>query len=282
MLLDFALKDVLHRIVVKFVPAYLPGAQKSYNLRTVYEPELDIHSIASKAATYNIETSPKVVEEGMMAGMQLIYYLVADGYKIKTPVFNLKVGVPGEYDGNETCLPNGIMPKGQLTLSADLRKYLSEHVQVQFDGIEESNGLIASIYDPITDETNAVISLGRYFVITGVGLKVSSDADHANDVGVYLEKASNGQRYSLQATDIVVNEPHTIKAIPSDYLPTMEDTDYYVVVRTQAALTGGHLLKNVREMKTDFTVSLNFAWDSRSPEADHRTGQLSGQTDSQP
>jgi hypothetical protein len=86
----------MHKIAVKFTHAFLPEAKKPYYLKAVHQPELDVHGIASKAGVYNIETSPKVIEEGLNAGMELIYYLAADGYKIKTPLFNLKIRVPGE------------------------------------------------------------------------------------------------------------------------------------------------------------------------------------------
>jgi hypothetical protein len=36
---------------------------------------------------YNIETDPKVIEEGFNAAAELIYYLTTDGCKIKTPLF---------------------------------------------------------------------------------------------------------------------------------------------------------------------------------------------------
>ena len=61
--------------------AFLPEAKKPFNLKAAHQPELDIHDIASKADVYNIGTSPKVIEEGMTAGMELIYYLAADGFK---------------------------------------------------------------------------------------------------------------------------------------------------------------------------------------------------------
>jgi hypothetical protein len=118
MALDFTVKDVMHRIAVKFVHAFLPEAKKPYNLKAVHQPELDVHGIASKADVCNIGTSPKVIEEGMNAGMELIHYLVADGFKIKTPLFNVKIRVPGEYDGSETHLPDGVHPMVRLQTSA--------------------------------------------------------------------------------------------------------------------------------------------------------------------
>ena len=69
MALDFTVRDVIHKITVKFVHAFLPDAKKPYNLRAVFQPELDIHALAGKAEVYNIETSPKVIEEGLTAAM---------------------------------------------------------------------------------------------------------------------------------------------------------------------------------------------------------------------
>jgi hypothetical protein len=34
----------------------------------VHQPELDVHGIASKADVYNIQTSPKVINEGYALG----------------------------------------------------------------------------------------------------------------------------------------------------------------------------------------------------------------------
>jgi hypothetical protein len=59
MALDFITHDVIHQIVARFVPAFLPDAKKPYNLKAEFQPELDVHDIASKAEVYNIETSPQ-------------------------------------------------------------------------------------------------------------------------------------------------------------------------------------------------------------------------------
>jgi hypothetical protein len=112
-------------------------------LKAVHQPELDIHGIASKADVYNIQTSPKVIEDGLTAGIELIYYLVADGYKVKMPLFNLKLRVPGEYDGSETSLPDGLFPMARLQTSAAFRKYLKDKVKAEFGGIDQSDGCLS-------------------------------------------------------------------------------------------------------------------------------------------
>jgi hypothetical protein len=136
MALDFTVKDIIHKIMAKFTPAYLPEAKKPYNLRAVFQPDLDIHGIASKAEVYNIETDPKVIEEGFTAGCELIYYLAADGYKIKTPLFNLRIRLPGEYEGAETGLNEGVHPEVRMQSAAPFRQYIRDRVGVQFDGID--------------------------------------------------------------------------------------------------------------------------------------------------
>jgi hypothetical protein len=62
--IGFKVKDIIHKVLGKFVHAWLPTAKKPYNPRAVFQPELDVHGVASKAEVYNIETDPKVIEEG--------------------------------------------------------------------------------------------------------------------------------------------------------------------------------------------------------------------------
>ena len=161
MAIDFRVRDVMHNIAVKFVHAFLPEAKKPYNLKAVHQPELDIHAIASKADVYNVQTSPKVIEEGLNAGLELIYYLVADGFKIKTPLFNIKLRVPGEYDGSETHLAHGVHPRARLQTSAAFRKYLEQNVKIEFDGIDSNDGHIGEVIDEATGIVDEVMTIGN-------------------------------------------------------------------------------------------------------------------------
>ncbi|MDR1837804.1 MAG: hypothetical protein LBQ89_09120, partial [Treponema sp.] len=78
------------------VRTFLPTAKEAYNLRAVHQPEVDIHGIASKAEVYNTGISPRVIEEGLTAGIKIMFYLAADGYKIKTPLCTLILKEPRE------------------------------------------------------------------------------------------------------------------------------------------------------------------------------------------
>ena len=251
MALDFTVKDVMHKIAVKFVHAFLPDAKKPYNLKAVHQPELDVHGIASKADVYNIGTSPKVIEEGMNAGMELIHYLVADGFKIKTPLFNVKIRVPGEYDGSETHLPDGVHPMVRLQTSAAFRKYLKDRVKVEFDGVDQSDGLIAEAKDEATGLIDECATLENIITVHGYGLKIEADEAHKDEVGLFFVNPSGN---ALLAKVLAVNEPKTLKVVVPPGLT--EGTAYTLRVVTQSsAKHGSGLLKNVRTMVSDFTVT---------------------------
>jgi len=250
MAIDFIVKDILHRIEVRFVHAFLPDAKKPYNLKAVHQPELDIHEIASKAEVYNIGTSPKVIEEGLMAGMELIYYLVADGFKVKTPLFNIKMRFPGEYNGSETQLVEGAYPTARLQTSAAFRKYLKERVKVEFCGIDQTDGYIAEAYDEVTETTDDLATGGNILTIRGIGLKIEGDRD---EVGLFFHPVSGAPETKVDV--IAVNEPRTLKVV----VPILDTTREYVLrlVTQSSAKGGGALLKTKREMRSDFTLRGN-------------------------
>ena len=251
MTIGFQVKDIIHRIVVKFVHTFLPNAKKAYNLKAVHQPELDIHGIASKAAVYNITTSPKVIEEGLNAGIELIFYLVADGYRIKTPLFNLRMRIPGEYNGSETFLPEGSFPVARLQPSLAFRNYLKERVMVEFDGFDEHDGFIAEATDEATGIVDEVMTAGNILTIRGSGIKIESDEAHKSEVGVFFRSPSGT---STRVDVIAVNEPKTLKVLVPPGL--CHGTLYQIEVATQSSVkSSGHVLKNLRNIRSDFMLA---------------------------
>ena len=250
MSIDFKISDVMHRISVRFVRAFLPKAKKPYYLKAVYQPELDIHGIASKAEVYNVSTSPKVIEEGLEAGLVLINYLVADGYRIKTPLFNLRIRIPGEYSGKETGLLDGVYPRARLQTSAEFRKYLKEKVTLEFVGIDNDEGYIAEAIDETTGLVSEKMTKGNILVIQGHGLKIESDEDHEGETGLFFT-AANGA--SVKASIIPVNEPRMLKVIVPTVLKSGKP--YTLSISTMSSVKGrGFILKTIRNIKSSFTL----------------------------
>jgi hypothetical protein len=218
----------------------------------VFQPDLDIHGVASKAEVYNIETDPKVIEEGLTAGCELIYYLAADGYKIKTPLFNLRIRLPGEYEGAETSMNEGLHPEVRMQSAASFREYIRDRVGVQFDGVDQADGLIAEAVDEHTGQTDEVMTLGNLLTIRGYGLKIEGDDEHKDEVGLWFD---DGQNPPIKAEIVAVNEPRTLKAIVPATLGA--GGEYALKVVTQSSAKGsGSLLKNTREGRSDFKLTV--------------------------
>jgi hypothetical protein len=252
MALDFTVKDVIHKVTAKFVHAFLPDAKKPYNLRAVHQPELDIHGIASKAEVYNIATDSKVIEEGLTAGCELIYYLAADGYKIKTPLFNLRIRLPGEYEGAETSLNEGRHPEVRMQSAAPFQQYIRERVEVLFDGVDQADGLIAEAVDERSGQVDEAMTIGNLLTIRGYGLKIEGDKQHTDQVGLWFD---DGQNPSVKAEIVTVNEPRTLKAIVPATLGVGGEYTLKVVTQSSAK-SSGSLLKNTREVRSDFKLTV--------------------------
>jgi hypothetical protein len=249
MTLDFNLKDRLHRVTARFVPFFLPTAKKKYRAKAVQQTELDLHAIASKAAAYNLTVSPAVIEEGMMAGMQLMMYLAADSYRLRTPLFTVSTRIPGEYDGTETHLPHGVRPEICIRLSPVFRNYIGEHVQVTFDGIARSDGFISHLKDEMTGLSNLVFTPGNILTVSGAGLKIAGDPAHAAQTGAVLQADDLSE---LPVTAVVLNRPGTLKLLMPHVAP---GGHYRLVIRTQSLVKPtSHLLKNVRKVQSDITL----------------------------
>ena len=234
-----------------FIHAFLPDSKKPYYLKAVHQPELDIHDIASKAEVYNIATSPKVIEEGMNAGMELIHYLVADGFRIKTPLFNLKLRVPGEYDGSESHLPDGVYPAARLQVAAGFRNYLREHISIEFDGIDQSDGMIAQATDEASGHVDDIATIGNILTIHGWGLKIEGEGANKDLAGVYFLPSPG---MPVKAKVVAVNEPKTLKlVIPAELV---EGKAYHLAVDTwSSSKHTGAPLQHARHLVSDFTVT---------------------------
>ena len=101
-------------------------------------------------------------------------------------------------------------------------------------------------------------------VMHGNGLKIASDADHADDVGLFYENAATGVRSKEYAYNILQNEPKALSVSAWNVAP---GASYYVVIRTQSpANHSGSMLKNVREVKSDFTVAVERGRQQEAPQ----------------
>jgi hypothetical protein len=141
----------------------------------------------------------------------------------------------------------------RLQTSAAFRKYLKEKVHVEFDGIDQSEGLIAQATDEVTELVDEAATLGNLLTIHGFGLKIEADQTHHGDVGLFFVPAgSNGT--PVKAEILAVNEPKTLKAIVPASL-TAGALYRLKIVTQSSAKHGSALLKNTREVHSEFTLT---------------------------
>ncbi|MDR0497785.1 MAG: DUF4469 domain-containing protein [Treponema sp.] len=251
MALGFDGKDIKHGIAVKFAPSTLPGAKKPYRLRPMRQPVLDIHALAGKAEVYKISTDPMVIETGLSAGMKLISYLLADGYSFDFPLFKLTSRIPGEYDGTETSLPDGVFPQARFRPSARLRRFLENNAKIVFTGKENNAGIIGETHDEASGSPNETVTAGSLLTVRGRGLKIQADEAHRDEAGLYFEDSGGT---AIKAELVALNEPRTLKALVPSSLKN--GTAYTLLVRTQGAANGkGTLLKELREFRSEFSLT---------------------------
>jgi hypothetical protein len=238
--MDFTTKTAHQSVTVKFRRSTLPVAQGKFHLKAVNQRTLNITEIASKAEKYKIHTSPKVIVDGFNAAMALIKELMAEGYKINTPLCSLRLAVPGMYEGSEQGLRKDVRPKPCIRASRELSDYLAGNVELYFDGYDEQNGDITNVEDKASGLVNNCLTVGHTITISGSGLKFD---ERAGDEGVYFE-ASDGS--DVQADEIIINEPRRVSLRVPDGLLSGEK--YRVVIWTRISMRGSVPLKNLRSI----------------------------------
>ncbi|MDR3114949.1 MAG: DUF4469 domain-containing protein, partial [Treponema sp.] len=142
-------------------------------------------------------------------------------------------------------------PQARLQIAAAFRQYIRDKVKVQFDGIEQAEGLIAEALDEATGQIDDVMTPGNLLDIRGYGLKIEADAAHKAETGLWFD---DGQGTPVKAGIIAVNEPRSIKAIVPQGLTA--GAEYALKIVTQSSAHGhGTLLKNLREVRSEFKLT---------------------------
>ena len=120
-----------------------------------------------------------------------------------------------------------------------------------FDGIEDTDGLIARALDEKTGQTDEVMTIGNLLTIRGYGLKTEGDGARKARTGLFFQPASG---VPPGAEIIAVNENRTLKVIvPPGLTPSASYT--LRIFTMSSAAGGGTLLKTVRNMKSDFSLT---------------------------
>lgn len=245
------LKDVIHRIAVWFAVNTLPKAGKQYVARPAPRPYLDTGEVAAKADLYGESIDAEEMVRYVNRYLNLCAYLVADGYGITNILFRTRIRIPGEYDGNETDMPEGEYPVPRMNASPAFQAYIREHVTLEFKGIDERSGHMFTFLDEASG-TDTGITRGNLFHIHGTGLKVKHDdkPEHIDKVGLWFVLAAD-PAVRLRAAALATNKPSTVTAlVPAGLVAGFE---YYIEIITQSNIrNNGYMLKNTRTVRSGY------------------------------
>jgi hypothetical protein len=246
------LKDVVHHVAVWFVTNTLPEAKKQYAARPGILQHLDVGAVAAKAALYGESVDAEEMVRYVNRYINLCAYLVADGYSIENALFRTQIRVPGEYDGTETALPDGLYAEPRINISPAFRNYAREHVKVDFMGVDETNGHMFTFLDEVTG-SDSVMTPGNLLHIHGTGMKIAHDdkPEHVREAGLWFVAATDPTSRT-RAMAVAINEPRRMVGLTPSTLPTGE---YYIEIITQVSVKGGgKLLKDPRAVRSEQTL----------------------------
>jgi hypothetical protein len=229
MSLGFEVTKVLHRINACFVKAALPGFEGKFHLRPVQQQSLNVHDVASKADIYKIHTSPETIEEGANAFFALVCHLVAEGYRIDTPIFRLSAKIPGVYNGTEEKLPAEISPELRLTAAKQVKDYVKKYSEVALVAKITSQSFIETVFDHGSETSDECITRGQNITITGSGIKILSSPEQQAEAGVFFEHPDGSM---VKASMPPTNEPKRLVVLVPQSLD--ENVEYRICLKTMA------------------------------------------------
>ncbi|MDR1331901.1 MAG: DUF4469 domain-containing protein [Tannerella sp.] len=251
------LKDVIHHVDVWFVPNTLPDTlpdpKKPYIGKSQALPYLGVEEVAAKAVIYGESINPEEMVRHVKAYHNICAYLAADGYGISNALFRTRIRIPGEYDGYETALPEGLSPAPRINTSPAFQEYIRENVRLDFRGIDETHGHMFTFLDEASG-SDSKMTVGGLFHIRGTGLKIVHDdePEHIDQVGLWFVLASN-PAMRLRAASVAINEPRTVVAVIPAALMTVGSEFYLEIVTQSSAKKNGHALKTVRTVRSEHT-----------------------------
>lgn len=242
--------EVLHKIRVKLYPNNLPGKGGELFARTVNEKALMFEEVCIAAKERGGFTgSLDDLKEHMAIFLREAAHQLCDGYEVNFGgLFAIYPNVGGVFENeHDTVDPHKHKVNFHFRTLSGLRK-LADRIEVVSEGIADSTGYIADISDVTTGLVNDVLTKGGIFILTGDKIKVAGDPAVT---GVFF-CATDASGASVKVTaNLAVNDPSKIIGTAPEL---QADKDFYVEVRTYYSGTTGRLLKEMRAIRSKFTV----------------------------
>jgi len=244
------LKDILHKIRVKLYLNHLAKANGSkaegrYIARTNNEATLTIQDICTTSINRGGFTDKyEDYVEHVTQFMEEAVYQLLDGYAVNFGYFSIHPNVGGTFDSDKEAHDHKRHPITFRFRSLSKLRQLAEMINVEIEGIANTNGYILEFTDVTTRAVNDTFTMMNEFVITGYRLKIAGDDP---SVGLFFRNTTTNtltKAYSLA-------ENTTSKLI--GICPIVVGDTFKIVIKTQYSGSSVYL-KEVRTIESDFSI----------------------------
>ena len=238
---------IMHGIKAYLYENSLTDNPNDYIARVATERSLSIADICGSAASRGgADISAAAIEHGARLFFKEMVYQICDGYSINAEYFTAACQIKGVFNSpSESFNPKKHTIAFQFHQGAAMRSEL-ENISVNIMGVAETGISIAQVIDIKSGSVNEYVTPGRNLRIKGSKLKIAGTHEA---VGIYLVHTASGQRFKVDASDIVTNNPSEMMII----VPTLEGGQYTLEITTQYA--AGSLLKEPRSAAFDRILS---------------------------
>ena len=241
--------QVLHRIRVKLYPNNLPGKEGELVARTVNEKTLSFEEVCVAAKERGGYTgSLDDLMEHVAIFLRETAHQLCDGFGVNFGgLFTIFANVGGVF-ANE----RDPVDKTKHKINFHFRvlhalRQLADLIEVVSEGLAESSGYIAELLDVVTGLTEDVVTKGGIFILTGDKIKI---AGTGSKVGVFFVQIGSPNVAIKVSGNLAANDPSKIIGIVPELLPG----DWYIEVRTYFSGASATPLKELRTIRSKFTV----------------------------
>ncbi|MDR2793995.1 MAG: DUF4469 domain-containing protein [Treponema sp.] len=247
-------EQVLHRIRVKLYPSHLPGKEGELIARTENERSLLSEEVCKSAKERGGFTgSLDDLNEHVTIFLRETAHQLCDGYEVNFGgLFAIYPNVGGVF-ANEYDPVDKDKHKVNFrfrTLSG-LRR-LADRIEVVSVGLAAASGYITEVSDVTTGLVNETVTSGGIFMLTGNKIKVAGQPDQTGVFFFAPGSPPGSPDESVKVTaNFAINDPSQIVGT----VPQLTaDKDWYIEVRTNYSGNSSNPLKEIRAIRSSFTV----------------------------
>ncbi|MDR0638398.1 MAG: DUF4469 domain-containing protein, partial [Spirochaetaceae bacterium] len=242
--------QVLHKIRVKLYPDHLPGKDGCLIARTANEKTLSYEEVCAAAKERGGYTgSLEDLKEHTAVFLKEAVHQLCDGFGVNFGgLFTAYINVGGMFE-NEYGTVDKAKHKMDVRFKAlySLRKIV-DLIEIFSEGLADTAGYIAEIEDVRTKLLNDVVTIGGMFILLGGKIRVFGEAAA---VGVYFCALDTPGLCIKVTENLAANDPSKIIGVVPELPPGHE---WYIEVRTYFSGKTGRLLKEMRTIRSTFTV----------------------------